>query len=196
MYLIVGLGNPGREYEGTRHNVGCEAILLWGRSLGVRLSDHRFQSRCALAQFHHEEIALLCPMTFMNLSGRSVKACADFYGLELEKILVLHDDLDLPTGKVKVVRDGGAGGHKGVSSVIEHLGSRQFGRVKMGIGRPRFGETVEDYVLSPFYSDERGIIDQALLVAGRACELVVTEGVGSAMNHINCQNLAHKEERD
>jgi PTH1 family peptidyl-tRNA hydrolase len=127
----------------------------------------------------------------MNLSGESVRACASYYGLEINRILVVHDELDLPLGRIKVARDGGPGGHKGVSSIIRHLGSKEFCRVKVGIGRPRYGEAVEDFVLAPFYADERGLAQEAIRLAVNACERFVLEGVESAMNHINRLNLVN-----
>ncbi|MBK5099599.1 MAG: aminoacyl-tRNA hydrolase [Desulfobacteraceae bacterium] len=193
MYLIVGLGNPGTRYRGTRHNIGFRVINLWGQELGVRLTSRRFQSRNIRANCQNNEAVLLRPATFMNESGRSVRACADFYGVEVRKILAIHDDLDLPVGRVKVVRDGGSGGHRGVRSIIEHLGSGQFSRIKIGIGRPRFGEEVEDYVLTPFYCHEKEIIKRVVSLAVQGCELWLAKGVESAMNHINSENLAHKE---
>ena len=131
----------------------------------------------------------------MNQSGRSVKSCADFYDLETNRILVIHDDLDLPVGRIKVVRRGGAGGHRGVLSIIDCLGSKGFPRIKIGIGRPCYGESPEGYVLSPFYGDQLETMKSVFLMAVRACELFVSEGVKSAMNQINCQNLANKEGR-
>jgi len=169
-------------------------IDLWSRNLGLQLTGGRFQSRYALTTYKNEEILLLFPETFMNLSGMSVKACADAYGLVTGKILVIHDDLDLPVGRIKIIRSGGAGGHKGVLSIIEHLGDSQFPRIKIGIGRPHSEEVVEDYVLAPFADDEKQIMERALRMAARACELVVLEGLEPAMNHINCQNLSNKEE--
>ncbi|MBC8419343.1 MAG: aminoacyl-tRNA hydrolase [Proteobacteria bacterium] len=187
----MGLGNPGPEYENTRHNMGFKVVDLWCKDLGLTLSTRRFRARAARAEFRGNNIILLCPLSFMNLSGESVRACADYYDLETERILVVHDDLDIPLGRIKVARESGAGGHKGVSSIIRHLGSTGFCRVKIGIGHPRYGEAVEDYVLAPFYADERGLAEDVLRVAVNACELFVLEGVESAMNHINCQNLVN-----
>jgi PTH1 family peptidyl-tRNA hydrolase len=131
----------------------------------------------------------------MNLSGAAVKGCMDFYRLESRNLLIVHDDLDLSLGRVKVAEGGGAGGHKGVQSIIEHLHTREFSRIKIGIGRPRYGEPVEDYVLSAFYKDERNTAQEVVHLAVRACELFVGEGIDVAMNRINCQNLGDKEER-
>ncbi len=194
MYLIVGLGNPGREYRDTRHNTGFKVIDLWSRKLCVKLTGGRFQSRFGLTTYKGEDILLLFPETFMNLSGMSVKACADVYGLVTGKILVVHDDLDLPVGRIKIIRGGGAGGHKGVLSIIENLGDSQFPRIKIGIGRPPSEEIVEDYVLAPFNDDEKHIMESVFRMAVKACELVVVEGLEPAMNHINFQYLTNKEE--
>ena len=195
LYLIAGLGNPGSKYEDTRHNTGFRVIDLWGRDMEVHLERRGFQSRFAHAEFRQRGIILLRPLTFMNRSGESVRACADHYGLENNRILAIHDDIDLPVGRIKIVRDGGAGGHRGVLSLIEHLGSTQFPRIKIGIGRPQYGETIEDYVLSSFYSGEEKIMERTIRMAVKACELFVSVGVESAMSQINCQNLSNKEVR-
>jgi len=189
LYLIAGLGNPGPQYEHTRHNIGQEAVEQWGESLGVTLKSLLFRSKHALADFRGNPIVLLCPLTFMNKSGESVRDCIHHYDLETKKLLVIHDDLDMPLGKIKVVRDGGAGGHKGVSSIIHLLGSSEFSRVKIGIGRPRHGETVVDYVLSCFYEDEKKLAEEIMGMAVKASQLFVLEGVEAAMNHINCRRL-------
>jgi PTH1 family peptidyl-tRNA hydrolase len=192
--LIAGLGNPGAEYANTRHNVGFMVIGHWAESLGVRLSGRRFHSTNIQAKYHDRDIILFRPKTFMNRSGKAVKACVDFYGLVPESILVVHDDIDLHLGRVKVIQDGGPGGHKGVRSVIESLGTRAFCRVKVGVGRPPAGDAVEDYVLSPFNAAEKEIVRDAVKGAVLACELFVSKGVETAMNRINCQNFAKNKE--
>ena len=190
MYLIAGLGNPGLKYRNTRHNVGFKVVDLWAKSLGVRLDRRRFQARFARTRFQNMDVILLRPMTFMNRSGDSIKACIDFFGLHAENVLVVHDDVDLPVGRVKVVRGGSAGGHRGVLSVIQHLGSHEFPRIKIGVGRPRYdGESVEDYVLKSFYRDEKEVVEEVIQVATQACELIVDGGVDAAMNHINSRDL-------
>ena len=193
MDLIAGLGNPGKKYKDTRHNIGYQVINLLSQDRGVRLNGRRFNSRNKRTEIQGKEITLLCPTTFMNQSGKSIKGCADFFNIKTEDILIIHDDLDLQVGRIKVVRHGGAGGHNGVQSVIEHLGSRKFPRIKIGIGRPRFGETTVDYVLSPFYNDEKDAMEKVTHVAVMACKLFISEGVESVMNLINCQHLENKE---
>jgi len=193
VYLIAGLGNPGLGYRHTRHNVGYRAISLWARRLGVPLDNRRFRSRNTLTRFQDADVVLLRPQTFMNQSGRSIKACLDFYGINPKDLLVIHDDIDLPVGRLKVVSIGGSGGHKGVISIIDQIGTREFTRLKIGVGRPRRGETVEEYVLSPFYGEERKIMEEVIRISVRACELFISEGVDSAMNQINWQNIRDKE---
>jgi len=191
VYLIAGLGNPGPKYNITRHNIGFRVITQLADNLMVHLTGKRFQSKNTRTTFQDNKIILLCPLTFMNESGKSVKACADYYKLDIKDIIVIRDDLYLPAGRIKVVETGGAGGHKGVLSIIKHLGGNDFTQVKIGIGRPRYGELVENYVLSPCYDDEKDIMRRVLRMAIQACELFVLEGTESAMNHINCQNLAN-----
>jgi PTH1 family peptidyl-tRNA hydrolase len=193
VYLIAGLGNPGKAYENTRHNMGFRVIDHWAGSLGVQLSNRRFQSRNARASYREKGLILVRPMTYMNLSGQSIRAIADYFHINTEDILVVHDDLDLPLGKIRVVRNGGAGGHKGILSIVQCLGAKEFLRVKVGIGRPRHGEDVENYVLSPFYSDEKEILEGVVNLAVGACELFVSEGIEAAMNQLNSKNIAKKE---
>jgi len=196
VYLIAGLGNPGPGYKNTRHNIGFKVINLWGDDLGIPLMGRRFRSRNALTRFEGKRIFLVRPLTYMNRSGESIRACVDYYGIQTENALVVHDDLDLPVGKIKVAKNGGAGGHKGVMSLVQHLGTKKFPRVKVGIDRPRYRESVENFVLSPFYKDERKIVEEVIRMAVQACGLFVSEGVESAMNVINNQNLREKEVTD
>lgn len=194
-YLIVGIGNPGEAYRQTRHNMGFRVLESWLEALAGQWLKGAFHSRYARAALEGERFILLCPQTYMNLSGLAVKAAVDTLGISTEKILVIHDDIDLDLGRVKVVRNGGPGGHKGVQSIIASLGVKDFTRVKVGIGRPRHGERVEDFVLGPFYEDELGTVDQVVRLAIRACEWLLLTGVEAAMNWTNCQNLATKEEK-
>jgi peptidyl-tRNA hydrolase, PTH1 family len=191
VYLIVGLGNPGPAYENTRHSIGFQVIFRWSQELGIPLTRRRFQSRFTRTVIQGKRTLLLCPETFMNLSGNAVRAFVDYYGMDYGSILVVHDDLDLPAGRIKVARKGGSGGHKGLDSLIRHLGTGDFPRMKIGIGRPRYGEPVEDFVLAPFYRDQKDVMERVVQEAVRTCELFVLDGVESAMNTINCQNFAN-----
>jgi len=192
--LIVGLGNPGIKYRNTRHNIGFRVINSFSRELGIRLTGRRFDSRNARTNLNGKKIILLRPITFMNLSGKSVKACADYHGISNDSILIIHDDLDLPLGKIKAVNKGGAGGHRGVQSIIDHLGDTKFPRIKIGIGRPQYGEGIEDFVLSPFYKIEKKITEKVISISVQACRLFISEGIETAMNRINSKKLKFKEE--
>ncbi|MEW6669370.1 MAG: aminoacyl-tRNA hydrolase [Thermodesulfobacteriota bacterium] len=193
MFLVAGLGNPGAEYRNTRHNVGFQVLRLWAKSHGIIMKSRRFHSRSGQLSLGEQKVILLCPETFMNRSGLALKACADFYRLEPGDVLAVHDDLDLPVGRIRVARRGGGGGHKGIQSIIDHLGTREFSRVKIGIGRPRHLEPVEEFVLRPFYNDQQEVVQRVLSLAVKACEWFVLEGVEKAMEAVNGQNLGPGE---
>ncbi|MFO7785666.1 MAG: aminoacyl-tRNA hydrolase [Thermodesulfobacteriota bacterium] len=194
MYLIAGLGNPGPDYRFTRHNMGFRILEAWAESLGVRLSGRHFQSGSARTMFLGRSLILLCPMTFMNRSGEAVQACARYYRVEKKDILIVHDDLDLPLGRVRIAAGGGAGGHKGVASVVRHLGSPDIPRLKVGIDRPEQRQAVDDYVLSNFSREEHEMVIQVIQLGVRACEVFVVEGVDAAMNAINGISLIQPKE--
>lgn len=185
----MGLGNPGFEYQVTRHNIGFRVIERWALELGIALKEDGY-SRYGMIQFGDKKVILQCPLTYMNLSGKAVRLYKDYYQIYNEDIMVVHDDLDLPVGKLRIARNGGSGGHKGVLSVIRSLGSKDFARFRIGIGRPRYGEDIEDFVLSPFYEDEIEIMEQIIPLVIEGCELFISRGIGYAMNKINAQNLA------
>lgn len=194
MYLIAGLGNPGAKYRNTRHNIGFMVVNAFCRELGIVLTGRRFYSRNTRTDLYGKEIILLRPVTYMNLSGKSVKACIDRYEISTGNILIIHDDLDLPLGRIKIVARGSAGGHRGVQSIIDHLGSGEFPRLKIGIGRPKYGEMTEDYVLSPFYKAEKEYIKEVINISVHASRLFISKGIVTAMNLINGKKLKLKEE--
>jgi peptidyl-tRNA hydrolase, PTH1 family len=183
--LIVGLGNPGRIYSHTRHNIGFMVIDSMCRNMGVKLKSRKFHSKNAVVERYGKELILLKPATYMNLSGKSVKACADFYHIESNNILVIHDDLDLPLGRIKVARHGGAGGHRGIKSIIENLSESTFPRIKIGIGRPEQNEPIEEFVLTPFYAHQIEMLKKVIELSSEACDLFLSEGIVTAMNRIN-----------
>jgi len=193
LILIAGLGNPGREYRNTRHNIGFRAIEAWAASLGVAMGSRRFHSRTGKAVIEGKGTILLCPETFMNRSGMAVRACAEYYDVEPSDILVVHDDIDLPLGRLRVARNGGAGGHKGILSIIEHMGTSQFARVRVGVGRPATPQPVESFVLSPMGREEEPIIEEVVQLAVRACELFVSRGLEQAMSEVNGQAAGQKQ---
>ena len=184
-YLIIGLGNPGREYRETRHNVG---FMLLDR-LTVKLNAHftRLQSRALVASAIYQErkIILAKPQTFMNLSGQSVQGLIHFYKLPLENLLIAHDDLDLPVGTIRIRPDGGSAGQKGMSSTIERLGTDEFPRLRLGIGRPPGQMLAPDYVLQDFSHADQTIISETLNRAVEAALTWVTDGLDATMNKYN-----------
>ena len=169
MKMVVGLGNPGGKYEGTRHNIGFDAVNRLADRHGSRISKKGFSSLWVKGGIGGEEILFLLPQTYMNLSGGAVREAMDYYKLAPAQLAVAHDDLDLPLGRVKWDFESGAAGHRGVSSMIDHLGTKAFYRARMGIGRPALKQDVEGYVLSPFAKAEREIVEAMI---GETVELL------------------------
>ena len=180
--LIVGLGNPGREYESTRHNVGFLWVEELARleNLGFR-SEAKFHGLTARGQLHGHEVLLLKPQTFMNVSGRSVGALVQFYKISPEEMLVVHDELDLPPGVARLKMGGGHGGHNGLKDIIAHLGSRDFWRLRIGIGHPGDRSEVTNYVLNDPRREERELIDEAMQKAQNIAHLVIEGKTEAAM---------------
>jgi PTH1 family peptidyl-tRNA hydrolase len=184
------LGNPGNDYVATRHNVGFMVIDELARRFGVSINQYKWQAYSVQLDLWGERICLLKPDTFMNLSGKAVVKYADFYKVEPERILVIHDDLDMSPGRVKLVAGGGAGGHNGIRSLVQWLGTSDFLRLKLGIGRPgklgvHSGMPVEKYVLAPFLPDEKIFIEQRMDSIEKGFEYLVRDGVSKAMNLLN-----------
>jgi PTH1 family peptidyl-tRNA hydrolase len=187
VWLIVGLGNPGARYAHTRHNVGFDVAWELGRRHGATFKSCPAQLPCesATATLGGERILIARPLTFMNRSGQAVSGLMRYYKLGPEDLMVIHDDVDQDLGRLKVVLSGGPGGHKGIISIIEHLGGNGFRRIKVGIGRPRFNEPVEQFVLEPFYSDQREEAQATINRAADACEALILQGDARAMSIFN-----------
>jgi PTH1 family peptidyl-tRNA hydrolase len=182
--LVVGLGNPGTRYLGTRHNIGFELVdrLASGGS-GASFS-RKFEGLLAETEIDYRRVLLLKPETFMNLSGRSVGQAVRFYKIDASEILVVCDDLSLPLGKLRIRPGGSDGGQKGLRDIAAHLGTEQFPRLRIGIGEQGDLDAT-DFVLSRFRSPERAVIDDALILATQAVAVWVTQGVETAMNRFN-----------
>ena len=159
---MVGLGNPGREYAKTRHNIGCMVVGQLAKEEGIGVSKKGFSSLWAKGKVGGQEVLFLLPQTFMNRSGEAVREIKDYYRIEDRDLVVVHDDLDLPFGRIKLDFEAGAAGHRGVSSLIEVLGTKGFYRVRIGIGRPMKKEEVEAYVLSPFEEGEEAAVGETV----------------------------------
>ncbi len=185
MKLIVGLGNPGQKYRGTRHNVGYEVISALRADHSRNRLSTRFNSEIVEIQIAQEKVLLQSPMTFMNLSGQAVRAAIDFYKLPLTDLLVICDDLNLPLGKLRIKPNGSAGGQNGLSDIIERVGTNEFSRLRVGIGQGPAGRDAAEWVLSRFSSVESDEIQVAIRCAADAAVFWVTSGVDQCMNRFN-----------
>lgn len=188
MKLIVGLGNPGREYEATRHNLGFRVIDALARRAHIDLSSTKFSAESGQGMLEGHKVLLLKPQTYMNLSGQSVGPAAHFYKIAPENLVVIHDDLDLALGRLQLRQGGGTGGHNGLKSIVQCLGSSDFVRLRVGIGKPQgpdAGQKVVGHVLSKFDAGEAGQIDEAVASAARAVETCLCQGLAKAMNAFN-----------
>lgn len=184
-YLIAGFGNPGREYMNTRHNVGFLVIDRLCRKLDVSLGKLQANALTASYKNAQNRIILAKPQTYMNLSGQSVSGLLRFYKIPTEQLLVIHDDLDLPFGTLRIRPSGGSAGQKGLGSTIERLGSQDFARIRVGIGRPPGRMDAADYVLQPFHSSDQQMLDSVLESAAEAALTFVKDGLEPAMNRFN-----------
>ncbi|MFD1849260.1 aminoacyl-tRNA hydrolase [Oceanobacillus bengalensis] len=186
MKCIVGLGNPGKKYEKTRHNVGFMTIDGIAARHNWELSKVKFKGQYTMEQYEGEKVILLKPQTFMNLSGESIRPLMEYYNLELEDLLVIYDDMDLPTGKIRLRQKGGHGGHNGVRNTIDQLGTKEFNRIRIGIGRPTTNISVIDYVLGEFPKEELGNVDESIQKCADACEAWIKgESFMEVMNKYN-----------
>lgn len=185
MWLVVGLGNPGDEYAGTRHNAGFMLVDRVARAWGVELRGRLFKSRTATARRGGEEIVLVEPKTFMNRSGTAVREALAGKGLGPDRLIVVYDDLDIPLGEIRVRKAGRPGTHKGMISVAGEIGSPEFARIRVGIGPLPAGRDAADYVLEPFRRDERADLEQGLEQAAEALETVLDAGIERAMTRFN-----------
>lgn len=184
MYAIIGLGNPEKKYDKTRHNIGFDVIDELATQMDVQVNTKRHKALCGVGQIGNEKVILVKPQTYMNLSGESVRAVMDFYKLDPTKdIIVIADDISLPTGKIRIRAKGSAGGHNGLKSIIAHAGTDQFTRIKVGVGANQ-GDLVK-HVLGKFSKGEREIVDDAVRNAASASEVIVMYDVQTAMNKFN-----------
>lgn len=184
MFLIVGLGNPGKEYENTRHNIGFEVIDYLANKYNIELNRIKFKGICGEGFIKNQKVILLKPTTYMNLSGESVREVVNFYKLsEEEEVVVLYDDISLEVGKLRIREKGSAGGHNGIKSLIAHLSTDKFPRVKIGVGQPK-GDLVS-HVLGRFSKEENEILKESIEASAEAVEIIIKESTKEAMNKLN-----------
>lgn len=192
MKLIVGLGNPGPKYEGTRHNIGFAVVDYLAAAPNVDRWRSRFQAMVATATEGSEPILLMKPETFMNLSGRAVREALDFYKLTAADVLVICDDLALPLGKLRIRAKGSHGGQNGLRNIQEMLGTQDYPRLRLGIDAPNEHQNAADYVLGRFKAGERAVVEEAIAKAAQAVLVWVKEGVEASMNRFNGEPKADK----
>jgi PTH1 family peptidyl-tRNA hydrolase len=185
VYLIVGLGNPGQKYQKTRHNMGFLALQALARRHQISPEKRKFNSHYGLGEILKEKVILLTPLTYMNLSGLAVASFLHYFQISSTSLIVIHDDLDLPWTRMKITNQGGAAGHKGLLSIIDQIQTREFIRIRLGIGRPPERIPAESYVLEPFSAQERKELPLLLDQSSDAVEVVIEQGITAAMNRFN-----------
>lgn len=186
MVIIAGLGNPTKEYEHTRHNVGFDTIDCIADQYGISINEKKHRALVGKGMIEGQKVILLKPQTFMNLSGESIRAAVDFYKVdEKEELIVIYDDISLPPGQLRIRKKGSAGGHNGIKNIIAHLGHDTFMRIKVGVGEKPAGYDLADYVLGHFSKEDRAIMDEAFKEATEAVKMMITDGPDAAMNAFN-----------
>jgi peptidyl-tRNA hydrolase, PTH1 family len=185
MKLFVGLGNPGKQYNQTRHNVGFEVIDVLASKWLISLDQAKHKGLYGTGIVNGEKVILLKPLTYMNLSGESIAAVMNFFKIDVADIIVLYDDLDLRPGKIRLRQKGSAGGHNGMKSTIAHLGTQEFNRIRIGIGRPTVAMSISDYVLGRFTAEEWADVHQAVKKSADACDASLSVSFLQVMNEYN-----------
>lgn len=185
MYIIIGLGNPTREYQATRHNIGFDVITRISDDYGIPLDFKKHKAICGRGFIEGEKVIIAQPQTYMNLSGESVRELVDFYKVNPEEVIVIYDDISLEVGQLRLRVKGSAGGHNGIKSIISHLGTQEFFRIKVGVGDKPSGYDLADYVLSRFREDEQLVIREAIQKSSEAVKSIIKDGMESAMNIYN-----------
>lgn len=193
MKIIIGLGNPTREYQATRHNVGFDAVTRICDDFNIRLDSKEHKALCGRGYIGGEKVILAQPQTYMNLSGESVRALVDYYKLASEDIIVICDDIHLDVGQLRVRKKGSAGGHNGLKNIIAQLGTQEFTRIRVGVGEKPEEWDLVDYVLGRFPKEEEPVVREALARVSKACECIITEGVETAMNRYNRKIIENAE---
>lgn len=186
MYIIVGLGNPERKYDGTRHNIGFSALTVLADTYGISMDIKKHKAVCGKGVIEGQKVLLAMPQTYMNLSGESVRELVDYYKIDPEEeLIVIYDDINLAPGKLRIRPKGSAGGHNGIKNIIAHLGTQIFPRIRVGVGEKPKGWDLADYVLGRFSREEEPVIREALEKTTKACCEIITADVTSAMNKYN-----------
>ncbi len=186
MYIIAGLGNPGRQYENTRHNIGFMAIDSIAKTHQIPVLELKHKAQIGKGYIHGEKVILAKPLTYMNASGESLRALADYYKIDTQtELIVIYDDISMDAGQLRIREKGSAGGHNGIKSIISHLGGDTFRRIKVGIGDKKPGTDLTGHVLGHFNKEERAFMETSIAAAAAAAEMILTDGIAAAMNKYN-----------
>lgn len=196
MYLIVGLGNPGMKYDATKHNMGFKVIDELVETYGIPSSGTSLKGMYGKGMIGGEKVILIKPMTYMNNSGECVRAFVDYYKVDPEEeVIIIYDDITLEPGSIRVRKKGSAGGHNGIKSIIAHLGTEKFKRIRVGVGEKPKNWDLADFVLSPFKPEEKDAVREGIEKAAKAVEVILTDGADAAMNRYNKKAAKPKEEK-
>ena len=187
MYLIAGLGNPSKNYEGTRHNIGFTMIDAIGEKFGIDVTTKKHKALVGRGIIDGMRVILAKPQTYMNLSGESIREIDDFYKIEPENIIIIYDDISLDVGRLRIRKKGSAGGHNGIKNIIAHLGTQEFPRIKVGIGNKPEGWDLADYVLSKYSKAEQEALKEASDDVIGAVRLMIMDDIDAAMNRYNAK---------
>lgn len=185
MYLIVGLGNPEEEYDKTRHNMGFHVINKIAKKYNIEIKKNKFQGLYESFIIENQKVILVKPQTYMNLSGNCVKEFVDFYKIEKEKIIIIYDDMDIEPGEIKIKKKGRSAGHNGIKSIIEILGTEEFSRIRIGIGRPQYKDNKIDYVIGNIPEEDIQKLERGVDKAKDAVIEILKNGIDTAMNKFN-----------
>ena len=188
MFLIAGLGNPDKKYEKTRHNIGFDTVDALAEKYNISITEKKHKALCGSGVIEGVKVILAKPQTYMNLSGEAVRELINYYKMDAEtELVVIYDDIDLDPGQIRIRKKGSAGGHNGIKNIIAQLGTQNFYRIKVGVGAKPKGWDLADYVLGRFDKDERVLVDEAIKEAADAVELILAEGIETAMNRYNAK---------
>ena len=188
MYIIVGLGNPGSQYRHTRHNMGFDTVEILADKYSIPTDFVKHKAMCGKGMIEGNKVILAQPTTYMNLSGESVRELVDYYKIDVEsELIVIYDDIDLDPGVIRIRKSGSPGGHNGMKNIVQHLGTKNFIRVRVGVGAKPQGYDLADYVLGHFSKEEAVIMEKSLKTAAESVCVIMTEGADKAMNRFNSQ---------
>lgn len=197
MYIIAGLGNPGKQYENTRHNIGYQVIEALADKHGIRVLESKFKGLIGKGMIGSEKVILIKPLTYMNLSGECIGEAVNYFKIdETAELIVVADDISLDVGHIRIRKKGSAGGHNGLKNIIAHLGHEEFIRIKMGVGDKPSGYDLADYVLGHFSKEETQILEESKKNAVLAIETILTDGIDKAMNLYNTKKVKKSKKED